>query len=279
MSEEIVPQVFENKEFGAIRVVKSESGEPLFLVKDICDFFGVTNRNRVLQQLDDDEKGGTQINTPGGKQTMTCLTEAGLYHFLFIIQPSKARGISQEEIDAKCKLVNRYKRWVTHDVLPSIRRSGGYMVTRPDESDSEVLSRALLIAQQTIERRDARIADQQAVIGELSPKAAFFDAVGDSDGKMSVADLSKALRQAGIQMGQNRLFKWFRDNGYMGKRGIHRNRPTQRAIEQGLFYLHDSTFVRRDGKVFNTFTPMVTAKGATVFFKAISRQRQMSIGV
>ena len=168
---------------------------------------------------------------------------------------------------------------MTHDVLTSIRRDGGYMVARPDESDAEVLSRALLIAQQTIERRDAKIADQQAVIGELSPKAAFFDAVGDSDGKMSVADLSKALRQAGIQMGQNRLFKWFRDNGYMGKRGIHRNRPTQRAIEQGLFYLHDTTFVRRDGKVFNSFTPMVTAKGATVFFKAISRQRQMAIEV
>ena len=279
VSHEILPQVFDNPEFGTIRVVKSESGEPMFLVKDICDFFGVTNRNRVLQQLDDDEKGGTQIDTPGGKQTMTYLTEAGLYHFLFIIQPSKARGVPQEEIDAKCKLVNRYKRWVTHDVLPSIRKSGGYMVARPDESDAEVLSRALLIAQQTIERRDARIADQQAVIGELSPKAAFFDAVGDSNGKMSVADLSKALRQAGFPIGQNRLFKWFRDNGYMGKRGIHRNRPTQRAIEQGLFYLHDSTFVRRDGKVFNTFTPMVTAKGATVFFKAISRQRQMSIEV
>lgn len=277
VSQDILPQAFDNPEFGTIRVVKNESGEPLFLVKDICDFFGVTNRNRVLQQLDDDEKGGTQIDTPGGKQTMTYLTEAGLYHFLFIIQPSKARGVPQAEIDAKCKLVNRYKRWVTHEVLPAIRRDGGYMVARPDESDAEVLSRALLIAQQTIERRDARIADQRAVIGELSPKAAFFDAVGDSDGKMSVADLSKALRQAGIQMGQNRLFKWFRDNGYMGKRGIHRNRPTQRSIEQGLFYLHDTTFVRRDGKVFNSFTPMVTAKGATVFFKAISRQRQMPI--
>lgn len=277
MSEEIVPQVFENKEFGAIRVVKSESGEPLFIVKDICDFFGVTNRNRVLQQLDDDEKGGTQIDTPGGRQTMTYLTEAGVYHFLFIIQPSKARGISQEEIDAKCKLVNRYKRWVTHDVLPAIRRDGGYMVAREDETPQETMARALLIAQQTIERKDSTISAQRETIRELAPKAAFYDAVGDSDGKMSVADFSKALRQAGIHMGQNRLFTWFRDNGYMGKRGVHRNRPTQKTIEQGLFYLHDNTFVDNDGKVFTSFTPMITPKGATFFFKRITRQRQMRL--
>lgn len=277
MSEEIVPQVFENKEFGAIRVVKSESGEPLFIVKDICDFFGVTNRNRVLQQLDDDEKGGTQIDTPGGKQTMTYLTEAGVYHFLFIIQPSKARGIPQEEIDAKCKLVNRYKRWVTHDVLPAIRRDGGYMVARDGETPQETMARALLIAQETIDRKDSTIAAQQDTIRELAPKAAFYDAVGDSDGKMSVADFSKALRQAGIHMGQNRLFTWFRDNGYMGKRGVHRNRPTQKTIEQGLFYLHDNTFVDHDGKVFTSFTPMITPKGATFFFKRITHQRQMRL--
>lgn len=277
MSEEIVPQVFESKEFGAIRVVKSESGEPLFIVKDICDFFGVTNRNRVLQQLDDDEKGGTQIDTPGGKQTMTYLTEAGVYHFLFIIQPSKARGIPQEEIDAKCKLVNRYKRWVTHDVLPAIRRDGGYMVARDGETPQETMARALLIAQETINRKDSTIADQQDTIRELAPKAAFYDAVGDSDGKMSVADFSKALRQAGIHMGQNRLFTWFRDNGCMGKRGVHRNRPTQKTIEQGLFYLHDNTFVDHDGKVFTSFTPMITPKGATFFFKRITHQRQMRL--
>ena len=277
MSEEIVPQVFESKEFGAIRVVKSESGEPLFIVKDICDFFGVTNRNRVLQQLDDDEKGGTQIDTPGGKQTMTYLTEAGVYHFLFIIQPSKARGIPQEEIDAKCKLVNRYKRWVTHDVLPAIRRDGGYVVARDGETPQETMARALLIAQETIDRKDSTIAAQQDTIRELAPKAAFYDAVGDSDGKMSVADFSKALRQAGIHMGQNRLFTWFRDNGYMGKRGVHRNRPTQKTIEQGLFYLHDNTFVDHDGKVFTSFTPMITPKGATFFFKRITHQRQMRL--
>lgn len=257
-------QAFDSPEFGQLRVVQGEDGEPWFVAKDVCDALGLGRQQDSTRYLDDDEKGECLVNTPSGEQRMVTVSEAGLYSLVLKSRKPEARA---------------FKRWVTHEVLPSIRKSGGYMVARPDESDAEVLSRALLIAQQTIERRDQRIADQQAVIGELSPKAAFFDAVGDSDGKMSVADLSKALRQAGIQMGQNRLFKWFRDNGYMGKRGIHRNRPTQRAIEQGLFYLHDTTFVRRDGKVFNSFTPMVTAKGATVFFRAISRQRQLSIGI
>ena len=258
-------QVFDSKEFGRLRVIQDDGGEPWFVIADLCKALDLSNPTMVASRLNEDDLSTTEvIDSMGRKQKANTTNEGGMYEVVFMSRKPEARA---------------FKRWVTHDVLPSIRKRGGYMVARPDESDAEVLSRALLIAQQTIERRDARIADQQALIGELSPKAAFFDAVGDSDGKMSVADLSKALRQAGIQMGQNRLFKWFRDNGYMGKRGIHRNRPTQRAIEQGLFYLHDTTFVRRDGKVFNSFTPMVTAKGATVFFKAISRQRQMAIEV
>ena len=209
MSNDIVPQVFESDEFGAIRVAK-----------DICDFFGVTNRNRVLQQLDDDEKGGTQIDTPGGKQTMTHLTEAGLYHFLFIVQPSKARGIPQEEIDAKCNLVNRYKRWVTHEVLPAIRRDGGYMVARADETPEETMARAVLIANETIKR-------QRAQIDEMRPKALFADAVAASDGTCLVGELAKMMTQAGYQIGQNRLFELLRKDGFLGKSGSNKNVPLQ----------------------------------------------------
>lgn len=264
MSNEIVTQVFENKEFGAIRAMRDEDGEPWFVAKDVCDALGIRT-DTVRTILDDDEvreiPNPNSIGVTHGRAPLI-VSEAGLYSLVLKSRKPEAK---------------RFKRWVTHDVLPAIRRDGGYMVARDGETPQETMARALLIAQETINRKDSTIAAQRDTIRELSPKAAFFDAVGDSDGKMSVADLSKALRQAGIGMGQNRLFKWFRDNGYMGKRGIHRNRPTQRSIEQGLFYLHDTTFVRRDGKVFNSFTPMVTAKGATVFFKAISRQQQISI--
>lgn len=268
MSEEIVPQVFENKEFGAIRVVKSESGEPLFLVKDICDFFGVTNRNRVLQQLDDDEKGGTQIDTPGGKQTMTCLTEAGVYHFLFIIQPSKARGIPQEEIDAKCKLVNRYRRWVTHDVLPAIRRDGGYMIAREDETPEETMARAVLLAQKTIER-------QKAQIDEMRPKALFADAVSASDGTCLVGELAKMMTQAGFTVGQNRLFAILRNDGYLGKSGSNRNVPLQRYVEHGLFKIKETAVSHADGHVTINRTPKITGRGQRYFIDHYCKQECM----
>lgn len=262
MSEEIVPQVFSNDEFGTIRALRDEDGEPWFVASDIAKALGYGDATHMTRRLDDDEKGLRLVETPGGQQQMTVITEAGMYS---AILGSKVDG------------AKRFKRWVTHDVLPAIRRDGGYMVARDNETPQETMARALLIAQETIDRKDSTIAAQQDTIRELAPKAAFYDAVGDSDGKMSVADFSKALRQAGIHMGQNRLFTWFRDNGFMGKRGVHRNRPTQKTIEQGLFYLHDNTFVDHDGKVFTSFTPMITPKGATFFFKRITRQRQMRL--
>lgn len=255
-------QVFSNSEFGSIRVTKGEGGEPWFVARDITDALGLDRT--ATRRLDDDEKGVRSMHTPGGAQEMTFVTEAGFYSLALASKKPEARA---------------FKRWVTHEVLPAIRRDGGYMVARAGETPEETMARAVLIAQRTIERQDATIERQRAAIRELAPKAAFFDAVGDADGKMSVADFSKALRQSGIRMGQNRLFRWFRDNGYMGKRGVHRNRPTQRTIDQGLFYLHDTTFVRGDGKVFNSFTPMITAKGATAFFRRISGQRQMSMDI
>ena len=262
MSEEIVPQVFSNDEFGTIRALRDENGEPWFVASDIAKALGYRDAEKMTRRLDDDEKGTRSVGTPGGEQRMTVITEAGMYS---AILGSKVDG------------AKRFKRWVTHNVLPAIRRDGGYMVAREGETPQETMARALLIAQETIDRKDSTIAAQQDTIRELAPKAAFYDAVGDSDGKMSVADFSKALRQAGIHMGQNRLFTWFRDNGYMGKRGVHRNRPTQKTIEQGLFYLHDNTFVDHDGKVFTSFTPMITPKGATFFFKRITHQRQMRL--
>ena len=264
-------QVFDNGIGGKLRAGSNEQGQLWFAAADVAAALGYSSAKDLTRNLDDDEKGRQIVPTPGGNQELSTITEPGLYHSL------NMRRAGSVKDDATRANVKAFQHQVNHEILPAIRRDGGYMVARDGETPQETMARALLIAQETINRKDSTIAAQRDTIRELSPKAAFFDAVGDSDGKMSVADLSKALRQAGIGMGQNRLFKWFRDNGYMGKRGIHRNRPTQRAIEQGLFYLHDTTFVRRDGKVFNSFTPMVTAKGATVFFKAISRQQQISI--
>lgn len=123
---------FKNETFGEVRTVMRD-GEPWFVAADVCEFFGVTNRNRVLQNLDDDEKGGTQIDTPGGTQTMTIINEAGLYSLLFYLQPTKARGISDEQIAERCELLRKYKRWITHEVIPSIRKHGAYLTAETAE--------------------------------------------------------------------------------------------------------------------------------------------------
>lgn len=123
---------FKNETFGEVRTVIRD-GEPWFVAADVCEFFGVTNRNRVLQNLDDDEKGGTQIDTPGGTQTMTIINEAGLYSLLFYLQPTKARGISDEQIAERCELLRKYKRWITHEVIPTIRKHGAYITAETAE--------------------------------------------------------------------------------------------------------------------------------------------------
>lgn len=144
---------------------------------------------------------------------MTYLTEAGVYHFLFIIQPSKARGISQDEIDAKCRLVNRYKRWVTHEVLPALRRDGAYVASDGTEDDATLMARALLAAKRTIASRDERIARQQARIGALEPKAGYFDACMDGERWSSFTEAARLLRQYDGGMTRKRLFELAQADG------------------------------------------------------------------
>lgn len=127
-------QIFENPEFGKIRAIE-QNGEPWFVLKDVCEAFGETNYRRVAARLDDDEKGVSQISTPGGNQNMTIVNEPGLYSALFTMQPEKARGVSDEYIENRIKQLKTFKRWITHEVLPSIRKTGTYNAL-PDSQKS-----------------------------------------------------------------------------------------------------------------------------------------------
>ena len=150
-----------------------------------------------------------------------------------------------------------FQRWVTHEVLPAIRRDGGYMVAR-DETPEQTMARAVLLARSTIDRQRARIA-------ELEPKALFADAVGASNGTCLVGELAKMIRQNGVPMGQNRLFALMREDGYLGKSGSNRNVPTQRSMEMGLFRIKETAVTHADGHVTVNRTPKVTGKGQRYF--------------
>lgn len=265
-------QIFNSSEFGQIRTVIIDN-EPWFVGKDVCEVFGDTNHKRSLSRIDDDEKGVSQIDTPGGKQNMTVINESGLYALLFQMQPQKAKGVSQNDnlIEERIQKLNRFKKWVTSEVLPSIRKNGGYIAGREQMSDSELMAKALLVAQKQIEQRNSIIEQQKAKIEADKPKTIFADAVSASKTSILIGDLAKLICQNGYKIGQKRLFEWLRENGYLIKSGSSKNMPMQRYVEQGLFEIKESNVQNPDGSVRITKTTKITGKGQIYFvnkFKA-----------
>ena len=235
-------QVFQNDQFGTIRAMRGGDGEPMFVAKDVCAALEIGKHRDAVARLDEDERGLVLVDTPGGKQQMAAVTEPGFYKLVMRSRKPEAKA---------------FKRWVTHEVLPAIRRDGGYMVAR-DETPEQTMARAVLLAQSTIDRQRARIA-------ELEPKALFADAVGSSNGTCLVGELAKMIRQNGVPMGQNRLFALMREDGYLGKSGSNRNVPTQRSMEMGLFRIKETAVAHADGHVTVNRTPKVTGKGQRYF--------------
>ena len=237
-------QVFNNAEFGDIRVFTDSTDTPWFVAKDVCAVLGLDNAREACRNFDADEKGVTIADTPGGKQKVTTVNEYGLYRLILKSRKPEAKA---------------FQRWVTHEVLPAIRKRGGYMVAKADETPEQVMARALLIAQETLQR-------QGAELEQIRPKALFADAVSASSSTILVGDLAKLLRQNGFEVGQNRLFGILREQGFLCKqRGAMWNMPTQRAMDMGLFEVKETAITHSDGHVTINKTPKVTGKGQVYF--------------
>ena len=253
-------QIFSNSEFGEIRTITKDN-EPMFCLADVCKALEISNVGNVKQRLS--EKGIHTADTPtkGGMQKMTFISEANLYKTIF-----QSRKESAE----------RFTEWVTGEVLPSIRKNGGYIAGQETMSDDELMAKALLVANNKIAERDKIIEQKQARIEQMKPKAIFADAVSASHTSILVGDLAKLICQNGYKIGQNRLFDWLRDNGYLMKYGTSRNMPQQKYVEQGLFEVKESNLQNPDGSVRITRTPKVTGKGQIYFVnKFIGKDRQI----
>lgn len=248
MSNEI--QRFEFKG-AALRTLTDENGEPWFVAKDVCNVLGITNNRDAISELDTDEKN-TVVITDGipGNPNKTIVSEAGLYRLVM-----KSRKPEAKE----------FQRWVTHEVLPQIRKTGGYIPTTDADDDMTILAKAVMIGQRTMESQKQRIAEQSEHIKALEPKARFADAVAASDGTCLIGELAKMLRQNGLDIGQNRLFEILRQDGYLGKTGSNRNVPTQKAMDLGLFRIKETAVTHSDGHVTINRTAKVTGKGQTYF--------------
>ena len=236
-------QLFYSDEFGSVRIDLTENGEPVFVAKDVL---AVLELDRTaLRKLDDDEKGVDLIHTPGGDQQVSTVTEPGLYKLVMRSRKPEAKA---------------FQRWVTHEVLPALRRSGGYIAGQESMSGAE-------LAKAGYEWLMGQVAEKDRQIAEMRPKAMFADAVGASDGTCLVGELAKMIRQNEVPMGQNRLFELLRRDGYLGKTGSNRNVPTQRSMEMGLFRIKETSVVHSDGHVTLNRTPKVTGRGQRYFME------------
>ena len=237
-------KVFNNAEFGKIRTLNRD-GEPWFVGKDVATALGYKDSvNALKSHVSEEDKGGWRITTQYGEREAVIINESGLYSLI---------------LSSKLDSAKRFKHWVTAEVLPSIRKSGGYIAGQNEMSDTELLAKALLVAQRQIEQRNAQIA-------EMQPKALFADAVAASHTSILIGELAKILKQNGVDIGQNRLFETLRQQGYLIRRnGTDYNSPTQRAMELGLFEVKESTVGNPDGSVRVTRTTKVTGKGQQYF--------------
>ena len=234
MNNEIQPFEFEGNKVRAL----ADGDEVMFVASDIAKILGYRDAANLTRNLDGDERGTREVSTPSGTQNMTVLTESGLYR---AILNRETAYVKNEEAQA---FVKRFQRWVTHEVLPQIRKTGGYIPTTDADDDMTILAKAVMIGQRTLEQQQRKIAAQQTRIVELEPKARFADAVAASDGTCLVGELAKMLRQNGMDIGQNRLF---------------------RAMDLGLFRIKETTVTHADGHTTVSRTPKVTGKGQRYF--------------
>lgn len=240
-------KIFENKEFGQIRTTAID-GVPYFVAKDISVQLGYAQTSNMMKRIDPEDFISSKMDDMNMKSLL--INESGLYAAI---------------LGSKLPSAKRFKRWITSEVLPSIRKNGGYIAGQEKLSDEELLERAVLVAHKKIAERDAIIKQQREQIEADRPKTIFADAVAASHTSILVGDLAKLICQNGVQIGQKRLFAWLRDNGYLVKSGTSRNMPMQRYVEQGLFEIKESNVQNPDGSVRITRTTKVTGKGQVYF--------------
>ena len=242
-----------------VRTAVGADGEPRFIAADVAAVLGYRMASDMTRRLDDDEKGTREVRTPGGPQAMTVISEAGLYTAILGSRTTAAQA---------------FKRWVTHEVLPEIRRTGSYQA-RPALTGPELMAAALIEAQRTLDAAQQRAAEAEAELGHAkakieadSGKVLFADAVAASHTSILVGDLAKLLRQNGVNVGANRLFARLRDDGYLiRRRGADWNMPTQRSMDAGLFQVKETTVTDPDGHTTVSRTPKVTGKGQRYFLE------------
>lgn len=238
-------QIFQNEQFGTIRTAGT-ADEPLFCLADICKAVGITNARNVKSRLDEEDVRLVDTPTNGGIQQLSFVTESGLYETI---------------IRSDSETAKPFRKWVTSEVLPSIRKTGSYAVKNMSRKEL-----ALMIIQQEEEMEVLRLENKkkEETLKEQKPKVVFADAIVGSKSSCLIGELAKIITQNGYEIGQNRLFAWMRMNHYLGTVGEYYNIPCQKYLEMGLFELKKNVH-SQNGQMVTTITPKVTGKGQQYF--------------
>lgn len=249
-------KLFSNSEFGSVRVV-TINGEPYFVGKDIAKVLGYSNSRKALSDhVDEEDKGVTKCDTLGGVQEMVVVNESGLYSLI---------------LSSKLPTAKKFKHWVTSEILPAVRKHGAYMT--PETIEKTLNDPDFIIGLATkLKEEQERSRELAAENLRMKPKEIFADAVSVSEDAILIGALAKILKGNGVDIGQKRLFKWMRDEGYLIKSGRDVNAPTQRSMNLGLFKVKERTINNPDGSTRLTRTTLVTGKGQLYFVNKFLQQ-------
>lgn len=250
-------QVFIHHDFGKVRTI-TRNGDLWFVASDVCRALGLDQVSRAMDRLDADERGLLKVTHPQSPEKMlevNGVNEPGLYHLVLCSSRPEARA---------------FKRWITHEVLPAIRRQGFYGT---EDTVARMLSDPAAAIQMLqayqLERNLRRLAEKQAE--QDAPKVLFADSVAASDQSILIGELAKLMKQNGLDVGQNRLFEWMRRDGFLLKGGESRNLPTQYSMENGWMEIKERSVHNADGSIRLTRTPKVTGKGQLYFMNRYMR--------
>ena len=241
-----------NFEQQKVRILKINE-QPWFVGRDVATVLGYSKpQNAILKNVDVDDALKRGITDSLNRvQETTLINESGLYSLIF---------------SSKLESAKQFKRWVTSEVLPSIRKDGGYIATDENDDEASIMAKALLIANKTIENTKKKIVEQQLIIDVQKPKVIFADAIQASETTILIGEFAKILKQNGIDIGQKRLFEWLRENGYLIKRkGSDYNTPTQKSMELGLFEIKETPIHHNGGELSISRTSKITGKGQSYF--------------
>lgn len=243
-------QIFKNPEFGQVRTT-TVSGDPYFVGKDVAEILGYSNpRDAIGKHVDPEDKGVAKCDTLGGTQDLSVINESGLYSLI---------------LSSKMPNAKRFRRWVTSEVLPAVRKHGVYATAETAEkllNDPDFMIQTFTALKEEREKRQAL----ESQVHKDKPKVLFADAVAASESPMLIGELAKVLKQNGVETGEKRLFEWLRENGYLIRRkGTDYNAPTQRSMELGLFKVKETAITHSDGHVTVNRTTKVTGRGQQYF--------------